>query len=97
MRKQIKLKLEIGDVNYVKPGEYFGILDDAGKLVSLQVRQDDLTMKTLVETPTTLESNKAVSINVSEYSAPVEITSSTKDGMAKVTVTLTNIPEPAEG
>ena len=39
-----------------------------------------------------LEANKEVSIDVSQYSAPVEITpSSGKDGMEKATVTLTNI------
>lgn len=39
-----------------------------------------------------LEANKEVSIDVSNYSEPVEITpSSGKDGMEKATVTLTNI------
>jgi len=39
-----------------------------------------------------LETNKEVSIDVSQYSTPVEITpSSGKDGMKKTTVTLTNI------
>ena len=39
-----------------------------------------------------LEANKEVSIDVSNYSKPVEITpSSGKDGMEKTTVTLTNI------
>lgn len=40
-----------------------------------------------------LEANKEVSIDVSSYSSPIEITpSSGKDGMEKTTVTLTNIP-----
>lgn len=40
-----------------------------------------------------LEANKEVSIDVSNYSEPVEITpSSGKDGMKKATVTLSNIP-----
>ena len=39
-----------------------------------------------------LEANKEVSIDVSNYSEPVEITpSSGKDGMEKTTITLTNI------
>lgn len=39
-----------------------------------------------------LEANKEVSIDVSNYSEPVEITpSSGKDGMEKATITLTNI------
>lgn len=40
-----------------------------------------------------LEANKEVSIDVSQYSTPVEITpSSGKNGMEKTTVTLSNIP-----
>ena len=40
-----------------------------------------------------LEANKEVSIDVSNYNEPVEITpTSGKNGMAKATVTLTNIP-----
>lgn len=39
-----------------------------------------------------LEDNNAVTIDVSKYSAPVEITPTAgKDGMRKVTVTLTGI------
>ena len=44
-----------------------------------------------------LESNKEVTIPVDEYEGPVEIEPSTgKDGMEKVTVTLTDIPEPSD-
>ena len=40
-----------------------------------------------------IEANKEETIDVSSYTAPVEITPSEgKDGMAKVTVTLSNIP-----
>lgn len=40
-----------------------------------------------------LEANKEVSIDVSNYSEPVEITpSSGKDGMKKATITLENVP-----
>lgn len=40
-----------------------------------------------------LEDNKAQTINVSTYSAPVEVTpTSGKDGMKKATITLSNIP-----
>ena len=39
-----------------------------------------------------LESNKAVSINVTEYTEPIEITPTEgKDGMQKVTITLTGL------
>lgn len=44
----------------------------------------------------TLEKNKAVSIDVSKYTAPIEIEPTEgKDGMKKVTITLTGIT-PAE-
>ena len=40
-----------------------------------------------------IEANKAATIDVSTYTEPVEITPTEgKDGMAKATVTLTNIP-----
>lgn len=43
-----------------------------------------------------LENNKTATINVSEYTQPVEITPSEgKDGMKKATVTLSNIPSPS--
>lgn len=42
-----------------------------------------------------LEDNKEVTIDVSAYTEPVEITpTSGKDGMKKATVTLSNIPSP---
>lgn len=45
-----------------------------------------------------LEANKEVSIDVSNYSEPVEITpSSGKDGMKKATITLTNISSGGSG
>lgn len=45
-----------------------------------------------------LEANKEVSIDVSNYSEPVEITpSSGKDGMEKTTITLTNISSGGSG
>ena len=58
----------------------------------------DLTDKTFAEATTgggdaDIESNKAVSINASEYTQSIEVTpTSGKDAMAKCTVTLTNIP-----
>lgn len=43
-----------------------------------------------------LEDNKEVTIDVSEYTQPVEIEPTAgKDGMKKATVTLSNIPSPA--
>ena len=42
-----------------------------------------------------IEFNKPATIDVSEYSSPVQIVSD-KDGMKRATVTLTNIPQPKE-
>ena len=45
-----------------------------------------------------VESNKAVTIDVSTYTEPIEITPTEgKDGMAKVTITLSNIPASGGG
>lgn len=51
MRKQIELKLEVGDPNYVAPGQYFGVFDEHNKLIAIKVREDNLTLRTLVEAP----------------------------------------------
>jgi len=49
MRKQIKPSLEIGDVNYVKPGEFFVTLSADGKTpTSVQRRKDNLDMETIL-------------------------------------------------
>lgn len=48
---------------------------------------------TNIPEPSDIESNKTATIDVSEYTEPVEITPTQgKDGMAKATVTLSNIP-----
>ena len=63
----------------------------------IEVTKNENTGKYEVETKANgivaeLEANKEVSIDVSNYSEPVEITpSSGKDGMEKATITLTNI------
>lgn len=86
MRKRLKINIECGDVNYVKPGEYFANLSSDGKsIVSLQKRLDDLSMETVVDTPVTIETNKEVTITSSP--ATVNPTSG-KDAMAKATVTV---------
>ena len=49
MRKQLKFKVETGDSNYVAPGEYFiKFSEDGTTPVSLQRRNDDLTMETIL-------------------------------------------------
>lgn len=46
------------------------------------------------DTPAELDDNKAVTINVSTYTQPVEVTPTEgKEGMKKCTVTLENIPQ----
>lgn len=91
MRKQIELKLEVGDSNYVAPGQYFGVFDEHNKLIAVKVREDDLTLRTLVDVPTVLESNKAVTIDFDTYTDPIVIEPTDgKDAMSKVTVTITS-------
>ena len=54
----------------------------------------DVTYSAVALTDVDLEDNKAATINVSTYSAPVEVTpTSGKDGMKKATITLSNIPD----
>ena len=52
-----------------------------------------VTFNTVTIAGSDLENNKAQTINVSTYTAPVEVTpTSGKDGMKKATITLSNIP-----
>ena len=54
----------------------------------------DVTYSAVALTDVDLEDNKAATINVTTYSAPVEVTpTSGKDGMKKATITLSNIPD----
>lgn len=85
MRKQIELKIEVGDANYVKPGEYFAQLDANNQLTAIKRRNDDLSLTDIVDTPVAVETNKEVTITTSP--ATVSPTSG-KDAMAKATVTV---------
>jgi len=86
MRKTLKISMECGDANYVKPGEYFAVLTPDGKsIASIQRRKDDLSMETIVDGPVAVETNKEVTITKSP--ATVNPTSG-KDAMAKATVTV---------
>lgn len=86
MKKQIKLKFEIGDSNYVAPGEYFAELSSDGKEISaIYRRESDLSLKSIVSETLSLEDNKAVSLTAA--STVVNPTSG-KDAMKKVTVTI---------
>ena len=58
---------------------------------SIAITEGDVPSEKVIET------NKAVSVDVSTYTEPIVIEPSEgKDGMAKVTLTLTNIPEAAD-
>ncbi len=60
-----------------------------GEIKDLEINRQNVPLASSVK----LETNKAKTINVSTYTAPVEITPTTgKDGMKKATVTLSNIP-----
>lgn len=64
---------------------------ESGVITKLEINGKDIPLGAA-----DLENNKEAAIDASTYSAPVEITpSSGKTGMKKVTVTLTNIPDPS--
>jgi hypothetical protein len=91
MRKQIELKIEVGDANYVKPGEYFAQLDANNQLTAVKRRNDDLTLTDVVDTPVAVETNKESTISIKALTEgdTIEISpSSGKDAMAKVTITV---------
>lgn len=96
MRKLITLKIEVGDANYVKPGELFGELSaDGTTLTAIKRRDDNLNLTTIVETPVVLpvlEKNKTATYSIAALEAgSVEIKpSSGKDAMEKVTITFTD-------
>lgn len=64
-----------------------------GEIKALEINRQNVPLASSVA----IETSKAVTIDVSEYTEPIEITPTAgKDGMAKVVITLSNIPE-AEG
>ena len=87
MKKQVKLLVEVGDANYVAPGEYFAEFSADGRtILSISQRQDDLSLKSIVSTTLALEDNKAATANAATF----EVTpTSGKDAMKKVTATVT--------
>ena len=93
MRKQIKLNVEIGDANYVKPGEYFAELTPDGKeLSALKRRNDNLELVTVLTTSARLEAGTATK-ELSELSGGDTLViepSDGYDGLSKVTITFTD-------
>lgn len=65
----------------------------SGEIKELEINRQNVPLASSVK----IETSKAVTIDVSEYTEPIEITPTTgKDGMAKVVITLSNIPEAAD-
>lgn len=90
MRKQIKLNVEIGDANYVKPGEYFAELTPDGKeIATLKKRNGSLELVTLLDRPTKLEAGTATK-SIASLKANDKLViepSNGYDGLSKVTIT----------
>ena len=86
MRKLVEFKIEVGDANYVKPGQYFGELSADGKTITaIKRREDDLSLSTVVSTPLAVEDNKAATADSTTF---VVNPSTGKDAMKKATVTI---------
>jgi hypothetical protein len=61
-----------------------------GEIKELEINRQNVPLASSVK----IETSKAVTIDVSEYTEPIEITPTVgKDGMAKVIITLDNIPD----
>lgn len=64
-----------------------------GEIKDLEINRQNVPLASSVA----IETSKSVTIDVSEYTEPIEITPTAgKDGMAKVIITLENIPEAAD-
>ena len=61
-----------------------------GEIKDLEINRQNVPLASSVK----IEAEKEVTIDVSEYTEPIEITPTVgKDGMAKVIITLENIPD----
>jgi len=61
-----------------------------GEIKELEINRQNVPLASSVK----IEAEKEVTIDVSEYTEPIEITPTVgKDGMAKVIITLENIPD----
>lgn len=86
MKKQLKFKFEVGDANYVKPGEYFvELTPDGTEIAAIYKRDDDLSLKSVISKTLAVEANKAVTASSASFTVNP---SSGKDAMKKVTVTV---------
>lgn len=66
------------------------------KMLKIGANKEDAYANIQGQVSTDVENNKAATIDVSAYSAPVEITpTSGKTSMKKATITLSNIPSPS--
>ena len=70
-------------------------VDGTIKELKIGEAKEDAYANIIEQGASDLDNNKTATINVSTYTAPVEIKPSTgKDGMKKATITLSNIPSP---
>lgn len=61
-----------------------------GEIKKLEINRQNIPLASSVK----IEAEKEVTIDVSEYTKPIEITPTVgKDGMAKIIITLENIPD----
>lgn len=61
-----------------------------GEIKDLEINRQNVPLASSVA----IETSKAVTIDVSEYTEPIEITPTAgKDGIAKIIITLENIPD----
>lgn len=64
-----------------------------GEIKELEINRQNVPLASSIA----IETSKAVTIDVSEYTEPIEITPTEgKDGIAKIIITLENIPEAAD-
>lgn len=64
-----------------------------GEIKDLEINRQNVPLASSVK----IETSKAVTVDVSTYTEPIEVTSTVgKDAMAKAVVTLTNIPPSAD-
>jgi len=92
MRKRIKFDVEIGDANYVKPGEYFAELSaDGSTIIALKKRRADLILETVASTPVATET-KTVTIDLANVDSgdTVEVTPTSGKTLSKVTINITD-------
>ena len=96
MKRKVNLRLVTGDENLVRADEIYVAFDTNGNITALKKRNDSGELVAIVDTPVTLETNKAVEVAEADIPEDGVITinpTSGYDGMKKVTVTVTLTPD----